>query len=197
MKNTELIMRMAKENNGVITSAKVTESGLSRGTLKYLTDIGKLERSARGVYILPEVWGDEIYNLQVQFKRGIFSGETALFLNDLTDRTPNNYQMTFPIGYNVTSLKNENVKAVRAAKKLYELGITTVLTPGGNPVRTYNKEKTLCDILRGRSNTDIQIVSDAFKQYVRSENINIPLLSEYAKILRVEKKLRSYLEVLI
>ena len=105
--------------------------------------------------------------------------------------------MTFPIGYNVTSLKNENVKAVRAAKKLYELGITTVLTPGGNPVRTYNKEKTLCDILRGRSNTDIQIVSDAFKQYVRSENINIPLLSEYAKILRVEKKLRSYLEVLI
>ncbi len=197
MKNAELIMRMAKENNGVITSAKVTESGLSRGTLKYLTDIGKLERSARGVYILPEVWGDEIYNLQVQFKRGIFSGETALFLNDLTDRTPNNYQMTFPIGYNVTSLKNENVKAVRAAKKLYELGITTVLTPGGNPVRTYNKEKTLCDILRGRSNTDIQIVSDAFKQYVRSENINIPLLSEYAKILRVEKKLRSYLEVLI
>ena len=197
MKNAELIMRMAKENNGVITSAKVTESGLSRGTLKYLTDIGKLERSARGVYILPEVWGDEIYNLQVQFKRGIFSGETALFLNDLTDRTPNSYQMTFPIGYNVTSLKNENVKAVRAAKKLYELGITTVLTPGGNPVRTYNKEKTLCDILRGRSNTDIQIVSDAFKQYVRSENINIPLLSEYAKILRVEKKLRSYLEVLI
>lgn len=197
MKNAELIMRMAKENNGVITSAKVTESGLSRGTLKYLTDIGKLERSARGVYILPEVWDDEIYNLQVQFKSGIFSGETALFLNDLTDRTPNNYQMTFPIGYNVTSLKNENVKAVRAAKKLYELGIITVLTPGGNPVRTYNKEKTLCDILRGRSNTDIQIVSDAFKQYVRSENINIPLLSEYAKILRVEKKLRSYLEVLI
>lgn len=197
MKNAELIMRMAKENNGVITSAKVTESGLSRGTLKYLTDIGKLERSARGVYILPEVWDDEIYNLQVQFKRGIFSGETALFLNDLSDRTPNSYQMTFPIGYNVTSLKNENVKAVRAAKKLYELGIITVLTPGGNPVRAYNKEKTLCDILRGRSNTDIQIVSDAFKQYVRSENINIPLLSEYAKILRVEKKLRSYLEVLI
>ena len=197
MKNAELIMRMAKENNGVITSAKVTESGLSRGTLKYLTDIGKLERSARGVYILPEVWDDEIYNLQVQFKRGIFSGETALFLNDLTDRTPNSYQMTFPIGYNVTSLKNENIKAVRAAKKLYELGIITVLTPGGNPVKAYNKEKTLCDILRGRSNTDIQIVSDAFKQYVRSENINIPLLSEYAKILRVEKKLRSYLEVLI
>lgn len=138
-----------------------------------------------------------MYNLQVQFKRGIFSGETALFLNDLTDRTPNRYQMTFPIGYNVASLKKENVKAIRTKEEFYELGVITVLTPAGNPVRAYGREKILCDILRGRSNTDIQIVSDAFKQYAKSDNKNIPLISEYAQILRVEKRLRSYLEVLI
>lgn len=197
MTNAEKIMKMVKENNGTITSAEVTKAGLSRWSLKALVDSGKLERSTRGVYILPEIWDDEMYNLQIQFKRGIFSGETALFLNDLTDRTPNKYQMTFPIGYNVTSLKNENVKAIRAKEEFYELGVITVLTPAGNPVRSYGKEKTLCDILRGRSNTDIQIVSDAFKQYAKSNNKNIPLLSEYAKIMRVEKRLRSYLEVLI
>lgn len=197
MINAEIIMKMVKENNGTITSAEVTKAGLPRWSLKTLVDSGKLERSARGVYILPEIWDDEMYNLQVQFKRGIFSGETALFLNDLTDRTPNRYQMTFPIGYNVTSLKNENVKAIRTKEEFYELGVITLLTPAGNPVRTYSREKTLCDILRGRSNTDIQIVSEAFKQYAKSNNKNIPLLSEYAKILRVEKRLRSYLEVLI
>lgn len=197
MTNAEIIMKIVKENNGIITSAEVTKAGLSRWSLKILVDSGKLERSARGVYILPEIWDDEIYNLQVQFKRGIFSGETALFLNDLTDRTPNRYQMTFPIGYNVTSLKNENVKAIRTKKEFYELGVITVLTFAGNPVRTYGREKTLCDILRGISNTDIQIVSEAFKQYAKSNDKNIPLLSEYAKILRVEKRLRSYLEVLI
>ncbi len=197
MTNAEMIMKMVKENNGTITSAEVTKAGLSRWSLKILVDSGKLERSARGVYILPEIWDDEMYNLQVQFKRGIFSGETALFLHDLTDRTPNRYQMTFPIGYNVTSLKNENVKAIRTKEEFYELGIITVSTPAGNPVKAYNKEKTLCDILRGTSNTDIQIVSGAFKQYATSTDQNIPLLSEYAKILRVEKRLRSYLEVLI
>ena len=197
MTNAEIIMKMVKENNGTITSAEVTKAGLSRWSLKILVDSGKLEKNARGVYILPEIWDDEMYNLQVQFKRGIFSGETALFLNDLTDRTPNRYQMTFPIGYNVTSLKNENVKAIRTKEEFYELGVITVFTPAGNPVRTYGREKTLCDILRGISNTDIQIVSEAFKQYANSKDKNIPLLSEYAKILRVEKRLRSYLEVLI
>lgn len=197
MTNAEKIMKIVKENNGTITSAEVTKAGLSRWSLKTLVDSGKLARSARGVYVLPEMWDDEMYNLQIQFKRGIFSGETALFLNDLTDRTPNRYQMTFPIGYNVTSLKNKNVRAIRTKEEFYGLGIITVLTPAGNPVKTYNREKTLCDILRGISNTDIQIVSGAFKQYAKSAKKNIPLLSEYAKMLRVEKRLRSYLEVLI
>jgi len=55
----------------------------------YLEDKGLIVKSVRGVYILPEVWDDEMFNLQSRFKRGIYSHETALFLWDLTDRTPN------------------------------------------------------------------------------------------------------------
>lgn len=197
MTSTEIIMKMARENNGTITTTQVSRAGLSRGSLKYLVDKGKLERSARGVYILPEIWDDELYNLQVRFRRGIFSGETALFLNDFTDRTPNRFQMTFPLNYNTTALKDENIKFFRVKKELYDLGVITASTPAGNPVRVYGIERTLCDILRGRSNTDIQIVSEAFKRYAKGTNKNIPLLSEYAKKLRVEKRLRAYLEVLI
>jgi predicted transcriptional regulator of viral defense system len=190
-------MKMVESNNGTITTAEVTTAGISRGSLKYLVDKGILERSARGVYILTEVWDDEFYNLQVRYKKGIFSGDTALFLHDLTDRTPNSFQMTFPSSYNTTALKSENVKYVRVKKELYSMGITNVLTPSGNPVRAYGIERTLCDILRGHSNTDIQVISEAFKRYAKSKKRNIPLLSEYAKKLRVDKKLQSYLEVLI
>jgi len=197
MTNTEVIMEMVKKNNGTVTTSEVTKAGISRGSLKHLVDTGMLERSARGVYILAEVWDDEMYNLQVRYKRGIFSGETALFLSDMTDRTPLNYQMTFPSNYNISALKNEKVKCIRVIKKLYELGIITVKTPSGNPVKAYNIERTLCDILRKHNNIDIQIVSDAFKRYAKSSNKDIPRLSEYAKKLRVEKKLRAYLEVLL
>lgn len=196
MTNAERILEILKKNNGVITTSEVTASGISRGSLKHLVDTGVLERASRGVYQLADVWDDEMYHLQVRYKKGIFSGETALYLHDLTDRTPSRFQMTFPNGYNLTNVKKENIRCNRVIKKLYDMGVQEIKTPAGNLVRTYNMERTLCDILRTQSNTDIQIVSDAFKRYARRNDKNIPLLSKYAKELRVETKLRSYLEVL-
>lgn len=194
---TEEIIKMAKENNGTVTTEMVVAAGISRGNIKYLVDKGMLEKSARGVYILPGVWSDEIFNLQSRFKRGIYSYETALFLWDLTDRTPNRYHMTFPANYNMTKPKEENIRCAQCKDDLYDLGVVQVLTPGGNIVRTYNAERTLCDILRPHSYVDIQVVTDAFKRYAIRIDKNIPVLSEYAKSLKVEKRLRAYLEVLL
>lgn len=197
MTNSEKILAILKKNNGVITTAEVTEAGISRGSLKHLVDTGIIKRAVRGVYQLDDVWDDEMYHLQVRYKKGIFSGETALYLHDLTDRTPMRYQMTFPNSYNLTNVKNENVKCNRVIKELYELGVIEIKTPIGNVVRAYNMERSLSDILRIHSDTDIQIVSDAFKRYMKRNDKNVPLLSEYAKKLRVEARLRSYMEVLL
>ena len=194
---TDKIIKMAKENNGTVTTAMVVAAGISRGNIKYLVDKGMIEKSARGVYILPEVWDDEIFNLQSRFKRGIYSHETALFLWDLTDRTPNRYNMTFPVNYNLTKPKEEKIRCVQCKEDMYDFGVTDALTPGGNTVRAYCVERTLCDILRSHSHADIQVVAEAFKRYAARKDKNIPLLSEYAKALKVEKRLRAYLEVLL
>ena len=194
---TEQIIKMAKENNGMVTTAMVVAAGFSRGNINYLVDKGIIEKSARGVYTLPGIWDDEIFNLQNRFKRGIFSHETALFLWDLTDRTPNRYCMTFPMNYNLTKPKQENVRCMQCKKEFYNLGIAETVTPGGNMVKVYRAERTLCDILRPHSCVDIQLVTEVFKHYAAGKEKNIPLLSEYAKILKVEAKLRAYLEVLL
>lgn len=197
MTSTELIMEMLKKNNGVITAAEVTKAGISRGNLKYMVDTGLLERTGRGVYQLAGSWEDEMYNLQVRYKRGIFSGATALYLYDLTDRTPAKFQMTFPHNYNISTVKGEKVKCNRVIMELYELGVVELKTPAGNMVRAYNMERTLCDILRKHNKTDIQIITDAFKSYVRRTDKNIALLCEYGKKIKVEAKLQTYLEVLL
>ena len=197
MKNIEKIQDILKKNNGVITSAEITKAGISRGSLKYLVDTGKLECASRGVYQRLDVWDDEMYHLQVRFKKGIFSGETALYLYDLTDRTPLRFQMTFPNSYNLSNIKDENIRGNRVIDEFYELGKEIISTPLGNKVSAYNMERTLCDILRKQNNTDVQVVTDAFKRYMKKKIKNIPLLSEYAKKLKVETKLRSYLEVLL
>lgn len=197
MNISDKIIQLAKENNGVVTTAVLSEKGILRGNLKKLVDEGKLEKTARGVYILPEIWEDEFMNLQARFKKGIFSNETALFLWDLTDRTPNRYEMTFPHNYNLTNAKNEGVNCLRVKQEWYTEGKIQVKSPGGNTITAYNMERTLCDILRKRGGADMGIVTEAFKRYASRKDRNLPLLSEYAKKFRVEEKVRSYLEVLI
>ena len=191
------IMNLVHQNNGMLTTAKAVSSGISRSMLTHLVKKGQLIRPARGVYTLPEIWEDEFLNLQTQFKRGIFSHETALFLWDLTDRTPIAYHMTFPTNYNLANPKKEGVRCAQVKPEWYALGITEVKSPAGNPVRCYFMERTLCDILRPHYAGDIQITVEAFKRYMDSPQKNIPLLSEYAQRLGVEKKIRTYLEVLL
>lgn len=58
-------------------------------------------------------------------------------------------------------------------------------------------ERMLCDILRPHNRTDIQVVAEAFKRYIANSDKNVPVLSEYAKLLKVKIKLRAYLEVLL
>lgn len=197
MLDSKKIMELAKQNNGIVTSAMVTEAGISRGSLKHLADTGRLEKASRGVYTLPEVWEDEFVNVQSHFKRGVFSLETSLFLCDLTDRTPARFHMVFPATYNLSGPKQAGILCSGSKEPYYSLGLAELKTPGGNTVVGYRAERTLCDILKTRNHTDIQIVSDAFRTYASRKEKDIPLLSRYAGILGVQEKMRSYLEVLL
>ena len=197
MTDSQKIMDMTKQNNGIITTAMVVDKGLSRGSLKYLADTGALEKASRGVYTLPEVWEDEFISIQSRFKRGIYSLQTALFLCDLTDRTPARFHMAFPSTYNLSGPKNEGIVCSGSKEPLYSLGVTDLKTPGGNTVRGYCAERSLCDILRPKNHADVQLITEAYKRYAVCKTKNIPLLSEYAARLHVEEKVRSYLEVLL
>lgn len=192
--NKEWILK--NTDNGVITSKTVTEQGIHRSVLTEMVKNGELIRCSRGIYMLANEWEDELYLLQKKYKRGVFSHETALYLLGYSERVPLKYHMTFPTNYNSASLMNENVMITRVNAYNYELGITTVETPFGNKVKIYNLEHSLCDILRG-SMDDIQIIQYAMKKYALSKEKDINKLMKYAKQLRVESKVRRYMEVLL
>ena len=190
------ILKLAYENNGVVTSAKVSEANISRNYLAQLVKANKLEKVSRGVYTLPDVWEDKFLNAQVKYKKGIFSLGTALYLHGFTDRTPMRLHFTFPEGYNTSAPLKNGFKCNKVKKDVFEFGVEEVKTPSGNLVRAYYIERTLCDIVKTTNRVEIQVITDAFKQYMSSKSKNIPLLSSYAKLLKVDKKIRPYLEVL-
>ncbi|MFZ5944010.1 MAG: type IV toxin-antitoxin system AbiEi family antitoxin domain-containing protein [Bacillota bacterium] len=197
MKHIEKIQEMLAQNNGVITASQLTENNIPRHYLKKMLDKKLLVKADRGIYIKPEMWEDEMYILQYKFSRGIFSHETALFIHGMTDRTPLKYVMTFPYGYHVKSLKQENVIIRKSIKDLYELGLTNGISPYGNPIRLYDVERTLCDIVKGNNTCDIQIVNQAMKQYAKMPGKNITKLFDYAEKVRVKPKILNYMEVLL
>ena len=196
MDKLKKILKVAGKNNGIVTSSKVTELGISRTYLTLLVKSGELQKIDRGIYVLPDAWEDEFYVLQTRYPAGIFSHESALFLQSFTDRTPSILTMTFPYGYHSSTLKGKII-IKKTKKEFYELGAEEILSPNGHKVRAYSIERTLCDILRGKNAIDIEQNLPAIKKYVNSSKKNIPLLLEYAEKLRVLNKLRKYLEVLL
>lgn len=187
---------MAASASGMVTAAQVTKAGLHRSVLHTLVEKGELYRFGRGLYIRSIAWEDDFYLLQSKYGRGIFSHDTALYLLGYSDRTPAKYTMTFPKGYNAPSMKNENLIVKRVLPKNYSFGIIEVKSPCGNPIRIYDLERTLCDILRGNG-SDIQIVGDAMKRYAASKDKNVHKLIQYAEKLRVKPKVTHYMEVLL
>ena len=105
---------------------------------------------------------DELFIKQQKYERGIYSHDTALYLLGYSDRTPSKYTMTFPKGYNAPSTKQENINIIRVVPENYLFGIIEIKPFGGNIIKIYDLERSLCDILRGKG-SDIQIINVAFK----------------------------------
>jgi len=197
LNGSDMIETMIRDNNGFVTAAQVTAAGIQRRTLSELVEAKRLYRAERGIYALPETWEDEMYFLQYRFAKGVFSNETALYLHGLSDRTPHTYTLTFPHGYNAAGLKKHNAKAKFAQLEIFSLGITEVKSPFGNPIRAYDIERTLCDIVKGNNSCDIQLVNQAMKAYAVSKEKDIAKLIDYAERLRVKPKILRYMEVLL
>ena len=183
-------------NNGVITSKEVTEHGIHRSVLSEMVKTGELIQCSRGIYMLANEWEDEFYLLQQKYKKGIFSHATALYLLGYSEQVPLRFHMTFPTSYNSASLKQANVIVTRVNERNYTLGITTADTPAGNTVQIYDLERSLCDMLRGTAE-DVQVIQYAMKKYAASKQRDINKLTRYSKQLRVEPKVRKYMEVLL
>ena len=197
MSKKEKLDFLLQENKGILKTANAVNSGISRSYfLEYVKEKG-LERVAQGLYLAQDAWEDGMYLLQARYSQAIFSHETALYLLGLAGREPLQYTVTVKAGYNVPTLKNAGIKVYTIKKELFETGAICLPSPVGHMLRVYNAERTVCDILRSRSNIEIQDMQTALKEYVKQKDKNLPLLMRYAKYFRVEKILGQYLEVLL
>lgn len=191
------LVGIARKQNGYVTSSQATSLGIPRRLLTEAVESGELVQVGRGLYTLPDTWEDELFITQHRFARGVFSDETALYLHGLTDRAPFSLTMTFPRSYNTTAARKAGVICRTCADDLLDLGICEMTTHYGNPVRAYDAERALCDIVRGQAVVDSQVVVPAMRAYAACRDRDVVKLMKYARKLGVEAKVRGYMEVLL
>ena len=182
--------------NGLILTREVEEAGIPRHYLTLFVRENELERISPGVYLAPDSFDDEMYRLQARNQKAVFSHDTALYLHELTDRDPIKFTVTVPYGYNASHLRHEGIKVYTVKRSLHLVGVTKSETLFARPIRVYNKERTICDIVRNRSNIDAAILNEAIKRYLGTKGKNVPLLLRYAKKLDVQRIIRQYVEIL-
>ena len=197
MTGKEKLEALIKSSKGVITTKHADNRDIHREYLREFVRQGKIERIAHGIYITPEAREDKMLLYQMRKSKMVYSHETALFLNGLTDRDPVAYCVTVPTGYNTSKLRQDGLIVYTIKKELLDFGICTKQTTFGNDIRTYNMERTICDILRDRKNKGVAVVSGALKRYLRRTDKDLNRLMKYADIFRIENVLRNYLEVLL
>ena len=197
MTNAEKIIKLANDNNGYITTKKVKEEKINTIELTRLVEKNKLERITRGYYVITNSFYDDYYKYQLKSKNCVFSHSTALYFYDLSDRTPLYFDMTVPVGYSGSLSKDKNVHLHYVKKELLELGLTNVESSFGMKIRTYDLERTICDIVKYRNHMDKEIFTKALKWYSKRKDKNLLKLMKYAKKLNIDKKVLEYMEVLL
>lgn len=195
MKYSEKLHELINKKNGIITTKEIAELGIPRQYLNIFIEKKILERLERGIYITPKTFEDEMYIIQKKYQKIVFSHETALYIHNMTDRDPINYTVTLPQGYNLKGLQNYNIKIHWTKKENYNLGLIKKTSNFGREIKTYDIERTICDIVKNRNNMDKDIFKNSLKNYISKKEKNLNKLIEYSKKLKIEKILRKYLEM--
>ncbi len=117
--------------NPVITNREAENIGIGRHVLSDLVNQGKIERLRPGVYQRAGEISDDFILISSNSKRIVFSHQTALYLHDLSDRTPNVFHISVPQGYNATHIKKryETLHVRYVKKDFHPIVITKIETP--------------------------------------------------------------------
>lgn len=190
------ILKIMKNNNELITPAQLEEKGISRVYLSNMEKEGIIERIERGIYVTKDFKYDEYYLFQLKYPKAIFSYNTALYFYEMTERTPIKMDVTVYREYNPHRFK-DFVNVYKVNKEFFDLGVVEKKSPQGMKVKTYNLERTVCDIIKDKDSIDIEIRNKAIKKCIKNKEFNASKMFEYAKKMNIYDKVKNYMEAII
>ena len=170
--------------------------GLSSRQINKLLESGEIVRIKRGFYELSDsIYPEEVVIARL-FPNSIIFLESALMIYDYTDRIPSAWQiavdrdsekMQYQIDY-------PQINVFYRESKLLEVGVDIIQIEGLD-VKIFNRDRTICDVLRYENKLEREVFSNAIQRYVKDPKINIGRLLEYSETFNIKNKVQTYIGV--
>lgn len=184
--------------HGIVRPRDIEAIGLPREYLVRLHRQGKLNRTGRGIYTLPNANVTEHHSYAEVAKRvadAVVCLLSALAFHEITTQSPASVWIALPKGARKPALDSPSLRIVR----LSGLSLTTGIEDhqvDGVPVRVYSVAKTVADCFKFRNKIGVDIAIEALKDCLRQKRASINEIYRYAEVCRVSNVIRPYMEAL-
>lgn len=192
MNNFDNLSLLLTETEGYLNVKDALRLGYSKETIDRSIQEANLYKLSPGFYLTQEAAADEMFLLRRYSNDAVFSHETALYLNHLSDSNSTNLILTAPSGYSGIHLRAMNVEVHFMKKDLFALGKIEAKSPYGRTIYTYDAERTICDMLRGNNHIATSVLEEALARYGNRQDKDVDLLFYYGKQFKIDILLKKY-----
>jgi len=176
--------------------SEAIQHGITRYMLYSLRDKGVIEQVSRGIYRLaelPPISNPDLVTVSFRFPNAVICLISALAYHGITTQIPHAVSVAVPRDSRTPSIDYPPIQAHRFSNQAYTSGIEEHRIDGA-PVKIYGPEKTLADCFKFRNKIGMDVILEGLKLYKIRKNFDLTTLLRYARICRVERVMRPYLE---
>tara|TARA_R110002073_G_scaffold169006_1_gene325871 strand:- start:1424 stop:2023 length:600 start_codon:yes stop_codon:yes gene_type:complete len=194
---SEKILNLAN-TQGLIHSRDVTKRGMPRSVLARLIKKGQLTRLGRGLYAVNDRETSANINMAevaLMYPKGIICLLSALRIHELTTQSPFEVWLAIPNKNQPPKIDYPPLRIVRFSGKALTEGIEERQIDG-TTVRVTCLARTVVDCFKFRNKIGIDVAIEALQEAIRSKRTTMDDLWYFAKMYRMAKVMRPYMESL-
>lgn len=187
------------QNHGILRASTAIELGVPQHVLYKMVAVGELVREAPGIYRLQEsepLGNPDLVQISLRVPRAVICLISALYFHELTTQIPHQVHIALPRDVKTPKIEYPPIRAFHFSETSYRSGVEERVLDGV-PVKIYSMEKTIADCFKFRERIGLSIALEALKDYLKSPRPKLQLVLKYARVNRVEKVMRPYLESLV
>ncbi|MGV8074187.1 MAG: type IV toxin-antitoxin system AbiEi family antitoxin domain-containing protein [Syntrophobacteraceae bacterium] len=187
------------QHRGLMRTTEALRAGIHPRTLYAMRDSGFLEQIARGLYRLadmPALGNPDLVSVALKVQESVICLISALAFHEITTQIPHEVYVAIERGARTPLVSNTPLRIFKFSGRAFTAGVETHEMDGVS-VRIYSPEKTLADCFKYRNKIGADTALEALKLYRQRKRINVEDLLKFARLCRVEKVMRPYIEAVL